>query len=382
MKLTRSILAVTVSITLGLLTFSTLPLRTVTAQESVALQRGWRTGYSDGYMSGYRDAIDNESKSYQRHKEYAKADRAYHKEYGTLDDYRDGYKQGFEKGYETGFSKLSFEAAVPTDITRRGADVLNEPGSVAAIPAETTAQTNTEPVQEQQVETPTVTETAPMPSATETASIDTPPVVQATPPETPAATDIPVVNANFVKPDAPVIIIPTDTELIVELQRDLSTKTNRVGDKFTAKIVSPAEIAGAIIEGRIEKIEKPGRIKKRSEMSLAFNRIVLTPKRWANFNAIVTEVMPIKGDNVKLVDAEGTAIGKSSVKPDSIKVGGAAGTGLVIGAIAGGPVGAAVGAGIGAAVGVGAVVIQRGKHINLNENQQMRIKTVYETEIR
>src|SRR5690606_9071864 len=117
MKLTRSILAVTVSITLGLLTFSTLPLQTVTAQENVALQRGWRTGYSDGYMSGYRDSIDNEAKSYSRHKEYTKADRAYHKEYGTLDDYRDGYKQGFEKGYETGFSKLSFEAAVPTDIT-------------------------------------------------------------------------------------------------------------------------------------------------------------------------------------------------------------------------------------------------------------------------
>ncbi len=381
MKLTRNILAVAVSITLGLLTFTSLPLQTVTAQESVALQRGYRTGYSDGYMSGYRDSIDNETKSYTRHKEYAKADRAYHKEYGTLDDYRDGYKQGFEKGYETGFSKLSFEAAVPTDIVRRGADVMNEPAT-AQEPAETTAQTEPQPEQIPQVETPVVEETAQLPSATETASINSPPVVQATPPQMPAATDIPVVNANFVKPDAPVIIIPTDTELIVELQRDLSTKTNRVGDKFTAKIVSPAEIAGAIIEGRIDKIEKPGRIKKRSELSLAFNRIVLTPKRWANFNAVVTEVMPIKGDNVKLVDAEGTAIGKSSLKPDSIKVGGAAGTGLVIGAIAGGPVGAAVGAGIGAAVGVGAVVIQRGKHINLNENQQMRIKTVYETEIR
>lgn len=379
MKLTRSILAVAVSITLGLLTFTSLPLQTVTAQESVALQRGYRTGYSDGYMSGYRDSIDNEAKSYTRHKEYAKADRAYHKEYGAIDDYRDGYKQGFEKGYETGFSKLSFEAAVPTDIVRRGADVMNEPAT-AQKSIETTAQAQPQP--EPQVETPTVEETTPLPSATETASINTPPVVQATPPQAPATTDVPVVNANFVKPDAPVIIIPTDTELIVELQTDLSTKTNRVGDKFTATIVSPAEIAGAIIEGRIDKIEKPGRIKKRSELSLAFNRIVLTPKRWANFNAIVTEVMPIKGDNVKLVDAEGTAIGKSSVKPDSIKVGGAAGTGLVIGAIAGGPVGAAVGAGIGAAVGVGAVVIQRGKDINLNENQQMRIKTVYETEIR
>ena len=51
----------------------------------------------------------------------------------------------------------------------------------------------------------------------------------------------------------------------------------------------------------------------------------------------------------------------------------------MIGAIAGGPVGAAVGAGVGAAFGVGAVVIERGKHIRLNKNQQLRIKTAYET---
>jgi hypothetical protein len=55
---------------------------------------------------------------------------------------------------------------------------------------------------------------------------------------------------------------------------------------------------------------------------------------------------------------------------------------LVIGAIAGGPVGAAVGASVGAAFGVGAVVIERGKNIHLNQNQQLRIKTSYETQIR
>jgi outer membrane lipoprotein SlyB len=54
----------------------------------------------------------------------------------------------------------------------------------------------------------------------------------------------------------------------------------------------------------------------------------------------------------------------------------------VTGAVIGGPVGAAVGAGVGAAFGVGAVVIERGKHIRLNRNQQLRIKTSYESQIR
>ena len=74
--------------------------------------------------------------------------------------------------------------------------------------------------------------------------------------------------------------------------------------------------------------------------------------------------------------------GKSSVKDDSIKIGASTGTGIVVGAIAGGPVGAAVGAGVGAAFGVGAVVVERGKQIRLNKAQQLRIKSTYETQIR
>jgi hypothetical protein len=37
---------------------------------------------------------------------------------------------------------------------------------------------------------------------------------------------------------------------------------------------------------------------------------------------------------------------------------------------------------MGAAFGVGAVVIERGKHVRLSPNQQLRIKTAYETQIR
>jgi flagellar biosynthesis/type III secretory pathway protein FliH len=88
---------------------------------NIALQRGYRTGYSDGYMAGYRDTIDSVTKNFSRHAEYTKADRAYNKDYGTIDEYRDGYQQGFEAGYNTGFEKRSFESTLPTDLKRRGA---------------------------------------------------------------------------------------------------------------------------------------------------------------------------------------------------------------------------------------------------------------------
>ena len=162
---------------------------------------------------------------------------------------------------------------------------------------------------------------------------------------------------------------------------EIGTERSKEGDKFTGKIVSPMELNGAIVEGRVSKIQKPGRIKRRSGMLLSFDRIVLTEGRWSNFNAILTEVLPVKGDNVKQV-TEGTVEGKSSVKSDITKVGGSTGAGALVGVIVAGPVGAAVGAGVGAAFGVGAVVVERGKHIRLNKAQQLRIKSTYETQIR
>jgi hypothetical protein len=325
-------------------------------------------------MAGYRDSIDNASKSYTRHSEYAKADRAYNKDYGTVEDYRDGYKQGFESGYETGFEKRSFEATIPSGLSRRSTAEGSENAQTAAshpAPAEQAAPAEV------------AATTAPPPADTPPAAAEpatTEPVSEVSDSTTPADTDAKTQKVSY-QSDA-VIIIPRDTELIVELQDELTTKNANEGDKFTARVVSPAEISGATIEGRVDKLSRPGRIKRRSEMLLSFDRIVVSDTRWSNFDAILSEVLPVKGDNVRRVDGEGTAVGKSSVKPDAIKVGAATGTGLGIGAIAGGPVGAAVGAGVGAAFGVGAVVIQRGQDIKLNRSQQLRIRSSYETQIR
>lgn len=307
-----------------------VPVLAQTGDATTTLQRGYRTGYSDGFMAGYKDIIDSLAKDYTRHAEYTRADRAYSQDYGAIDDYRDGYQQGFESGYNTGFEKRSFDSTLPSDIQRRG--VITGAISTDNVNTSTTDQTS-----------------AP---------------------------------ASFQSAGNAIIIIPRDTEMILELQDDLNTKETREGSRFTAKVAAPSEIAGATIEGRVSKIVKPGRLMQRSELSLSFDRIVLNDSRWSNFSAMLTEVVAVKGDNVKRVDNEGTAIGQNSYKRNVIKVGVPAGAGTVIGAVAGGPVGAAVGAGVGAAFGVGAVVVQRGKHINLNRNQQLRVKTSYETQIR
>jgi uncharacterized protein (DUF697 family) len=346
MKLTRTFTSFALIFSLSLISFLTLPIQTTNAQDGkIALQRGYRTGYSDGYMAGYRDVIDNTAKSYTRHSEYTKADRAYNKDYGVVEDYRDGYQQGFEIGYNTGFEKRSFDATLPNELKKRG--TINSDNTATTTPnTDNTVSENTNNTTEQ---TPTI--------------------------------QTKMNEVSYVPASDAIIIIPTDTELIVELTDEIGTERSKEGDKFTGKIVSPMELNGAMIEGRVSKIQKPGRIKRRSEMLLTFDRIVLTEGRWSNFNAILTEVLPVKGDNVKQV-TEGTVQGKSSIKSDSVKVGASTGTGALVGVIVGGPVGAAVGAGVGAAFGVGAVVVERGKQIRLNKAQQLRIKSTYETQIR
>ena len=121
MRLSKSLLFVVLSFSLFSVSFLSLTPQSVFAQDTkIALQRGYRTGYSDGYMSGYRDSIDNAAKSFDKHSEYTKADRAYLQTYGSLEDYRDGYQQGFETGYNTGFEKRSFDAALPNNLNKRG----------------------------------------------------------------------------------------------------------------------------------------------------------------------------------------------------------------------------------------------------------------------
>ncbi|MCO6511535.1 MAG: hypothetical protein J5I65_12155 [Aridibacter famidurans] len=333
-------------------------------------------------MSGYRDVIENAAKSYKRHPEYTSADRAYNQDYGKLEDYRDGYKQGFEKGYEAGYGKQKFESAIPESLAYRG-DVNVEPVvdtpavldvPIPDVPADDVADAvipDDEPIIDDE----------PLPAADQPQDDPYTDRAPAADSAMPKMTKASLPNKSAYTGDE-IIIIPADTELVVELLEEMDTKVLREGDPFKARVVSPSEIGGAIIEGRVAKNRKPGRLKRRAELVLSFDRIVLSQNRWANFNAFIIEVLPLKGDNVKRVDNEGTVEGQRPYKEDSIKLGAATGSGLIIGAIVGGPVGAAVGAGVGAAFGVGAVVVERGKYIQLAEQQQLRIKTAYETQIR
>src|ERR1043165_4677708 len=97
------------------------PLASFGQTQSIgALERGYRTGYSDGYQGGYGDSTQHLARDYKSKDEYQRADRAYASSYGALEDYRDGYQQGFEAGYDAGFDHRTFDSTIPANLSRRG----------------------------------------------------------------------------------------------------------------------------------------------------------------------------------------------------------------------------------------------------------------------
>ena len=309
-----------------IITLASLTATTLRAQDTLgALERGYRTGYTDGYMAGYRDNADHAPREYRDEEDYRKADRAYAASYGTLEDYRDGYQQGFESGYSAAYERRGFDSSIPARLARRGVDNSDADSNVNVSTGGSTSGTGR------------------------------------------------VSTRNEV-------LIPADTVMIVELLSNLSTDASQQGDRFQARVLGPAEYEGALIDGRVTRVKRPGKVKGTAELQLSFEQIHLD-NRVADMSAQVIEVIPMGERSVGTVDSEGGVKGKDSTKGDVTKVGAATGIGAIIGAIAGGGKGAAIGAAIGGAVGTGGVLATRGKDIRLPQGQQLRIRTDSETRI-
>jgi hypothetical protein len=315
----------------------------VSQTQSTALERGYRTGYSDGYNAGYRDIADHAPRNYQNKEEYQAADRTYNQAWGTLEDYKDGYQQGFEAGYSTGYERGNFNSSIPAGLSRRGA-VDSSQDTTADSPADNSQST-------------TNTQSGINTQDTANASSSTP------------------VNSGPV-------LIPRDTVLVIELESTISTEVSQQGDPFQARVNSPNEFAGAIIEGRVSRVKRAGKVKGAAQLQLSFQSIRMPDGRTSPFNASVFEIVDMgsRGDS-GTVDSEGGVSGQSSTKDTVSKVGASAGVGAIIGAIFGGAQGAAIGAAVGGSAGTAGVLMKNGKELRLERGQQLKIRTANETRI-
>jgi hypothetical protein len=303
--------------------------------QTSALERGFRTGYSDGYNAGTRDFADHAARDYQNKDDYQRGDRSYNEAWGTIEDFRDGYQQGFEAGYNAGYDNRPFDSSIPAGLARRdtaNSGTPNSPDNSDQNSSNTTGQ----------------------------------------------PTGSPTTGAPARGPFS----IPRDTILVVELQSNLSTDVSQRGDRFQARVVEPREFEGAIVEGRVTRVKRAGKVKGTAELQLSFETIRLPDGPTAGFSGDVVEIVDMGvRDRETKVDSEGGVRAKSSTKDDVSKIGASTGIGAIIGAVVGGGKGAAIGAAIGGAVGTGSVLSKRGQDVRLDRGQQLKIRAATETRI-
>lgn len=166
--------------------------------------------------------------------------------------------------------------------------------------------------------------------------------------------------------------IPNNTKLTAILTTPISTKTSQNGDRFQMEVTSPSQYDGAIIEGRVAKTERSGRVSGRAQVSLEFDTIRLRNGETYRFAGFVDGVTLSGGEKVT-VNNEGTVRDNNQTTKTAQRAGIGAAIGAIIGAIAGGGTGAAIGAGVGAGAGAGTVILQGRDDVELNNGTEFSI---------
>jgi hypothetical protein len=164
--------------------------------------------------------------------------------------------------------------------------------------------------------------------------------------------------------------IPDGTRIQARLETTLSSKTNRQGDRFTAKVTEAVMVAGkevipagTTLEGRVADVKNAGRVKGRSEMNLSYERLIFPNGVSETIVASQAELDETQKEEVDR--KEGTIKGESSRKRDAAEVAGGAAVGAGIGAIAGGAKGTAIGAGVGGLIGLADSMRRKGKEVEI-----------------
>jgi YMGG-like Gly-zipper len=160
------------------------------------------------------------------------------------------------------------------------------------------------------------------------------------------------------------------------LDFDLTTENARAGDAFRMTVRGPAGFEGALIEGRVASVERGGRVAGRAGLQLEFERIRLPDGRTQEFAAIIEDVRPAGGEEVR-VDSEASGSveeGDSQTDRTVQRTAIGAAVGAIIGAIAGGGKGAVIGAAVGAGAGAGSVYAQGRDRLELLRGTEMTLR--------
>jgi hypothetical protein len=171
-------------------------------------------------------------------------------------------------------------------------------------------------------------------------------------------------------PSSATLTIPSGTKVPLALKQAISTRNAKEGDPVYCETTFPFVVedrivipAGTYVQGKITRVQRPGRIKGRAELLMHFTSMI--------YPSGYTVMLPGSLDNIP--GAEKTSIkgSEGTVRQDSDKgkdigtVASTASTGAVIGGLSGGGKGAGIGAAAGGLTGLAIAMISRGSDVRL-----------------
>lgn len=167
------------------------------------------------------------------------------------------------------------------------------------------------------------------------------------------------------------VVIPVGTHLPLVLQNSVNTKSAAVGDSLYFESIYPVVVenrilipVGSFVRGTVTHVKRPGRVKGRGELHVRFEELTLPNGFTLPLHASLAGAGAGQGEEVDR--EEGRIKGDSSKGQDVGTVATTTGVGASVGAIAGQSAkGAGIGAGVGAAAGLAAVLLTRGKELEL-----------------
>lgn len=313
--------------------------------------KGYQSGYGAGYTQGTTDWGQGVPQDYKRSDAYQNRERQYDQTLGTLEEYRQGHELGFELGYLDGYYGRARSTVVPAN---------------GAVLAKAAALADAQRAREREARAANRDRDR---DNRDRDSRDSRDRDSRDNRDTRTGRDSRSTQTGEVS-----VNIPNDTQLRLSLTSAITTKTARVGDRFTAKVVTPAEYEGATVEGHIATFNKSGRVSGKTELGLAFDSITFEDGKKARLEAQLERI--VESEAVKKVDEEGTIETGNRTKDSQVRGGVGAAAGAVIGGIAGGVKGALLGLILGGAAGVGTVAIEGNKDLVLEPGTEMIIRVI------
>ena len=166
------------------------------------------------------------------------------------------------------------------------------------------------------------------------------------------------------------LTIPSGTKVPLALKQAISTRNAKEGDPVYCETTFPFVVddriiipAGTYVQGKISRVQRPGRIKGRAELLMHFTSMI--------YPSGYTVMLPGALDNIPGADKTSIKGSEGTVRQDSDKgkdigtVASTASTGAVIGGLSAGGKGAGIGAAAGGLAGLAIAMISRGSDVKL-----------------